>query len=215
MKVEFLTLPNGRRPAEEFFGELDNKTLAKIYKLIERLETEGRLVFPHARKLEGYKGLWELRINSQKGAVRVFLCVLGTRNYYFSFGFCQKVPKNPIKRVRKNSKLFETGRNHFMKRKLNTKSVREFFNKKFKEKNFAKAYEDMGPLMDIAVEIAKARNKIGLSQSDLAHKLKTSQPVVSRIENGNQNLSVKMLARIAQVLDCDLLVSLRQHKLAA
>ena len=48
MKVEFLTLPNGRRPAEEFFKELDDKTLAKIYKLIERLESEGRLLFERA-----------------------------------------------------------------------------------------------------------------------------------------------------------------------
>jgi len=51
MKVEFLALPGGRSPAEDFLGELDNKTVAKIYKLIERLEVEGRLVFPHARKL--------------------------------------------------------------------------------------------------------------------------------------------------------------------
>lgn len=102
-----------------------------------------------------------------------------------------------------------------MKRKPNTQSVRHFFNKKFQEKAFIKAYHEVSLLMDIAILISKARNRAGLSQSDLARKLKTSQSVVSRIEHGNQNLSVKMLAKIARVLDCDLLVSLRAHKLAA
>lgn len=41
MKVEFLILPNGKRPVEDFFSELDDQTLAKVYKLIERLEIEG------------------------------------------------------------------------------------------------------------------------------------------------------------------------------
>lgn len=102
-----------------------------------------------------------------------------------------------------------------MKSKPKTASVHGFFNKKFQDKGFRKAYEDVGPLMDIAIAIAKARIKIGFSQADFAKKMRTSQSVISRIESGNQNLSVKMLVRIAQVLDCDLLVSLKQHKLAA
>ena len=87
MKVEFLALPNGRRPAEEFFEELDDKTLAKIYKLIERLESEGRLLFPHARKLEGYKGLWEIRLLSKMGAVRIFY-VYWERDVFSPMGLC-------------------------------------------------------------------------------------------------------------------------------
>ena len=102
-----------------------------------------------------------------------------------------------------------------MKKKPNTKSVHHFFRKKFQEKSFTKAYNEISLLMDIAILISKARNQAGLSQSDLARKLKTSQSVVSRIEHGNQNLSVKMLVKIARVLDCDLLVSLKAHKLAA
>lgn len=102
-----------------------------------------------------------------------------------------------------------------MKKTPQTKSISDFFNKKIQNKNFAKAYEEISPLMDIAITIVKARNKAGFSQADLAKKLKTSQSVISRIENGNQNLSVKMLARIAQTLNCNLSVSLKPQKLAA
>lgn len=102
-----------------------------------------------------------------------------------------------------------------MKQKFKTESVHKFFNKKLQESSFKKAYEEAGPLMEIALTIAKARNKANLSQADLAKKLKTSQSVVSRIENGNQNLSVNMLIKIAQILNCSLSVHLKHHKLAA
>jgi ribosome-binding protein aMBF1 (putative translation factor) len=102
-----------------------------------------------------------------------------------------------------------------MRKKPSTKSIKSFFNKKFQNKNFVKAYEEVSPLMDIAIAIVKRRSKANLSQADLARKLKTSQSVVSRIENGNQNLSVNMLAKIAHVLGCDLSVNLKPHKLAA
>lgn len=100
-------------------------------------------------------------------------------------------------------------------KKPKTKSVHEFFRKKFQSKSFAKAYEEISPLMDIAFAIAKARDAAGMSQADLAKKLKTAQSVVSRIENGNQNLSVKMLVKIAQILNCDLMLGLKPHKMAA
>ncbi len=102
-----------------------------------------------------------------------------------------------------------------MKKNPPTRSVRHFFKKKFENRAFVKVYEEIGPLMDVAIAVVTARNKVGLSQVELAQKLNTTQSVVSRIENGNQNLSVKMLAKIAQVLGCDLAVQLKPHKLAA
>lgn len=99
MKVEFLTLPNGKSPAEDFLGELDDKTVAKIYKLIERLESEGRLLFPHARKLEGYKGLWEMRVLSQRGAVRVFYVYWERDTILLVSGFMKKSQKTPAREL--------------------------------------------------------------------------------------------------------------------
>jgi len=102
-----------------------------------------------------------------------------------------------------------------MKEKVKTKSIKTFFKNRFSKKGFVKAYDDISLLTDIAIIIAKARGQVGLSQVDFAKKLKTSQSVISRIENGNQNLSVKMLAKIAQVLSCELSVQLKPLKLVA
>jgi len=53
--------------------------------------------------------------------------------------------------------------------------------------------------------ISEVRKQRGLTQTELAQKLGTSQSAVNRIERGKQNLSVEMLARISDVLNRELL----------
>ena len=49
--------------------------------------------------------------------------------------------------------------------------------------------------------IRDARRHKGMTQSDLAELLATSQSAIARIEQGGQNLSLEMLARIGEALD--------------
>jgi UDP-N-acetylglucosamine 1-carboxyvinyltransferase len=49
--------------------------------------------------------------------------------------------------------------------------------------------------------IASIRHERGFTQQEMAEQLNTSQSAVNRIENGGQNLSMEMLARISDVLD--------------
>lgn len=55
----------------------------------------------------------------------------------------------------------------------------------------------------IGVLIREARRHKGLTQSELARSLMTSQSAVARIEQGQQNLSLEMLARIGEALDSE------------
>jgi UDP-N-acetylglucosamine 1-carboxyvinyltransferase len=52
--------------------------------------------------------------------------------------------------------------------------------------------------------IRDARKHRGLTQSELAEVLGTSQSAVNRIERGHQNLSLEMLARIGEALDSEI-----------
>lgn len=99
MKVEFLVLPNGRSPIEDFLNDLDNKTLAKVFRLIDLLEQEGTLPFPHARKMQGHSNLWELRILSSRGAVRVFYVYYEKGRIVFVSGFMKKSQKTPQREI--------------------------------------------------------------------------------------------------------------------
>lgn len=53
--------------------------------------------------------------------------------------------------------------------------------------------------------IRDARKQRGLTQNQLAEELNTSQSAITRIEAGNQNLSLEMINRIAEALDSPLI----------
>jgi UDP-N-acetylglucosamine 1-carboxyvinyltransferase len=53
--------------------------------------------------------------------------------------------------------------------------------------------------------IARIRNQRGLTQKELADKLKTSQSAINRIEAGKQNVTLEMLARISDVLNKEII----------
>jgi ribosome-binding protein aMBF1 (putative translation factor) len=65
-------------------------------------------------------------------------------------------------------------------------------------RNFDKKYSLAQARLAVALEIAKERERAGLSQKELAAKLKTTQSVISRIESGRQNVSLELLQRMAE-----------------
>ena len=73
-----------------------------------------------------------------------------------------------------------------------------------KIKDFDKKLSIEKKRLEIALQISKARQEEGLTQKKLAEKLKTTQSVISRIEKGNQNMSLDLLFRIADVLNKDI-----------
>jgi UDP-N-acetylglucosamine 1-carboxyvinyltransferase len=56
----------------------------------------------------------------------------------------------------------------------------------------------------IGMLIQETRQARGLTQSQLAEALKTSQSAINRIEKGGQNISLEMLARISDVLSSEI-----------
>jgi UDP-N-acetylglucosamine 1-carboxyvinyltransferase len=61
----------------------------------------------------------------------------------------------------------------------------------------------------IGTLIQEARSHRGMTQSELASKLGTSQSAINRIEKGGQNISLEMLARISEMLSSNI-VTLNQ-----
>ena len=66
---------------------------------------------------------------------------------------------------------------------------------------FAARFKQAGEAWDLALQLAALREQAGLSQRDLARKLKTSQQQISRLESpGYEGHSLSMLRRVAKVL---------------
>jgi transcriptional regulator with XRE-family HTH domain len=61
----------------------------------------------------------------------------------------------------------------------------------------------------IAGQVAEQRKARGLSQAELAELTGTTQSAIARLESGGRPPRIDTLLRIAEALDCELVVHLR------
>jgi transcriptional regulator with XRE-family HTH domain len=76
-----------------------------------------------------------------------------------------------------------------------------------KEPKYRKAYEALEGEFDLATAAIDARNHAGLTQKELARKMRTTQPVVARLESGRTRPSLRTLERLAEATGSRLLIS--------
>jgi transcriptional regulator with XRE-family HTH domain len=77
-----------------------------------------------------------------------------------------------------------------------------------KDSGFAKRFQRASEAWDVALQVANLRQRSGLSQQELARRLKTSQQQISRLESSSyKGHSLNMLRRVAKAMDCQVRVA--------
>ena len=83
-----------------------------------------------------------------------------------------------------------------------------YLKEQMKDTAFANRFEQAGEAWDVSLQLAALRQKAGLSQKELARRLKTSQQHISRLESpGYEGHSLTNLRRVATVLNARVRVS--------
>ena len=80
-------------------------------------------------------------------------------------------------------------------------SFQDDLKKDLKNKKFKEVFYQEKIKLDIANEIIRLRKKKKISQKELAKKIKTTQAVISRIENGQVFPSTNIIQRICNELN--------------
>jgi transcriptional regulator len=84
-----------------------------------------------------------------------------------------------------------------------------------RDPDFAVRFDAAGEAWEVSMQLAALRQQAGLSQKDLARKLKTSQQQVSRLESpGYEGHSLSMLRRVAKALNARVRVTIEAKKAA-
>lgn len=78
------------------------------------------------------------------------------------------------------------------------KTFKEVAKKWHKKKSYRDAYNALEPEFAIARAIIEARLKSKLSQKELAKRMKTTQPMIARMEAARQKPSVQTLLNFAK-----------------
>ena len=63
----------------------------------------------------------------------------------------------------------------------------------------------------IADQVAQRRVAMNMSQRELAERTGTTQSAIARLERGGRPPRIDTLLRIAEALDCELVVDLKPH----
>jgi ribosome-binding protein aMBF1 (putative translation factor) len=87
-----------------------------------------------------------------------------------------------------------------MENKHKGSRVRQWLDGELKTPGFAQGVEKARARRRVAQEIFTARKLAGVSQPELARRLRTSQAAISRMEAGDQNMTVDIIENIARAL---------------
>jgi ribosome-binding protein aMBF1 (putative translation factor) len=76
--------------------------------------------------------------------------------------------------------------------------IRDLHKTWLKEPNYRREYDLLEEEFALAAAVAKARRRAGLSQAELARRMKTTQSTVARLESGRGRPSTRTLTRFAK-----------------
>ena len=112
--IEFYTLPDGRKPVEEFLDSLPVKMRIKAIDSLDLLEEYGnKLRLPYSKALND--GLFELRIKFSSDISRIFYFFYVGNKIVVTNGFIKKTQKTPqteLVKARKYKKDYERRHSH-------------------------------------------------------------------------------------------------------
>jgi transcriptional regulator with XRE-family HTH domain len=87
-----------------------------------------------------------------------------------------------------------------------------YLKEQLKDSDLERRFRTAGEAWDVAIQIASLRKKSGLSQKELAKRVRTSQQQISRLESPSyEGHSLSMLRRVAEVLGATIHVEIKQR----
>ena len=85
---------------------------------------------------------------------------------------------------------------------------KELKDKALRKKSVQKEYDKLEPEFTLLSAMLKARNKAGLSQAQIAERMGTKSPAITRLESslssGKHSPSLATIKKYLEVLDCRL-----------
>lgn len=78
-----------------------------------------------------------------------------------------------------------------------------------KDPEFSRVWAESEVSYEITRQIIALRLQRGLTQKEVAQRVGTTQSVIARIENGEQNISLKTLTKLANALKANIKIDLQ------
>jgi transcriptional regulator with XRE-family HTH domain len=90
--------------------------------------------------------------------------------------------------------------------------MRDLHKRFMKDPEYRREYDALEEEFALILEVAKARKRAGLSQAELARRMKTTQSTIARLESGRGLPSTRTLGRFAKATGHRLKISFEPVK---
>ncbi len=93
------------------------------------------------------------------------------------------------------------------------RTLEEHIAENMKDAKFKKAWHDLDTEFELLESFIKAREKAGITQAELAKRIGTKQPALSRLETGRfTKATLETLKKIANALDMKLIIKMQAKR---
>jgi ribosome-binding protein aMBF1 (putative translation factor)/phage-related protein len=171
-------------------AELPPDMRARLVRIAELIASVGlpNVREPHVRHIRG--PLWEIRLKGKAGVARALYVTAREQRVVILRAFCQEDREDARGRDRRG--LGEGQGTEAMTK------MSELHRRWSKTAKYKHAYDALEEEFDLARTLIEARTVAGLSQAQLARRMKTSQSYIARLEGGKVRPSTSALERFAQ-----------------
>ncbi|MEK6536944.1 MAG: helix-turn-helix transcriptional regulator [Actinomycetota bacterium] len=90
--------------------------------------------------------------------------------------------------------------------------LKEWLDAELRDPEFKRYYDESSVKWHVAMQIVEARQKANMTQGELARQIGDRQQNVSRIESGEQNVTIGTLDKIAKAVGGRLVVKIIESK---
>lgn len=182
---------------------------AKFRRIVELIRSKGleRVREPYVKHLEGR--LWEMRLIGRDNIARVVYVAASARRVVVLPRLHQEDREDAAARPGDRASKGKGG--HVSRKYI---PVEESFRRWGRKAEFRRAYESLDDEFTLAAALIDARSYAGLSQEDVADRMRTAQQTVSRLEGGHANPSLRTLRRFAEATGTRLNISFLPTKKA-
>jgi ribosome-binding protein aMBF1 (putative translation factor) len=172
----------------------------RLLRLGELIEQSGLQSLPRDSVKHLEDKLWELRVTGRDGIARaIYVTAAGRR----AADFCQEDAKDAASRTGDRP---AAGQGDHMTKLKDLKA------QLLKDPAVRMHYDAMEEEFALMAEVAKARARAGLSQAELARRMKTTQSTIARLESGRGKPSTRTLDRFAKATGHKLKISFEPVK---
>jgi len=92
------------------------------------------------------------------------------------------------------------------------KEFKDFLKEQLIDESIANEYFRLDPFFSLGNQVLLLRKKLGITQNDLAKMAKTTQAVISRIENASTKTSLETAIRVAEAFNSKIEISITPKK---